>query len=210
VAGALVVIVGSLALVGVTWRGHLAVRRLPLLRVAFVPLAVIAAVTPGTAGLVAFAVVLAAIAATAVIIYRRHGVAAWPHRLRSAPTPAPQPALDPQLHRNGVRRRRPRDPRADAVVAHERELLEALADHGIVRAQAIGYDGTGPLLVYLGTDTDARLEQLGSRDPLLAQVRQVLASCGLSAEVVEQVRTTGISAETVDRDFAGNWFAAMR
>jgi hypothetical protein len=201
-AAVVIVAVAGLLVLAV-WLDRVPVRRIALLRLAFAPLAVATVVLPGGAGLLAFVIVLAALAAVTVLTYRRHGMAAWPHRRMSVP-------LDPQLHRNGVRRVRPRDARADAVAPHEHELVERLAVHGIVRAFVIGFDGSGPLIVHLGTDTDARLEQLGAADPLLPEVRQILASCGVAPDVVAQVRTMAISAETVEREFAGNWFAATR
>ena len=64
--------------------------------------------------------------------------------------------------------------------------------------------------VWLCTDTDAQRDALGTSNPRLEPIRQVLASVGFVASELTHSSSTAQSQETVDRDYQGNWFLAMR
>jgi hypothetical protein len=78
-----VVVAVTAALVVAVAADRVPVRRLPWLRLALAPIGVAAVVVPGTAGLVAFVLVLAGIATISALTFRRHGPAAWVGRTRS-------------------------------------------------------------------------------------------------------------------------------
>jgi hypothetical protein len=205
------VLVASTAISVVVLRELVPVRRLPLLRLAYAPLAVITVGLGGTAGLVALVAVLLGIAVTATVAHRRHGAMAWTGgAILAEPTIAR--FHDPQLHVNGVRRPRPRrDPRVRRIDGIGPALVADLAGHGVQHIEVTGgYDTFGAIELWLGTATDEQRDRLGSRDPLLSEVRAVLSASGIDDDVVTRVRTRTQSQETVDRDHDGNWFAAMR
>lgn len=192
-AGAIAAASAAIALAVV--RGLLPRRRLPWLRVVFAVLAGSSLAIGGVATGVALLSVVSAVAVTVWSTYRRHGTAAWtgaPHQEEGSV------AHDPQLHRNGVRRaRRRRDPMAAEVEALKPELLAVLRPHGVVRVDVVGGYG-GPIVVSLGTETDAQLEAIGARDPLAHQVRAYLTAHGVADGAA--VRTAGLSKESVERD----------
>ena len=64
--------------------------------------------------------------------------------------------------------------------------------------------------VWLGTRTDAEREALGTDNPLIGPVRQVLLESGLPLGRVGVIGTSAQSQETVDRDYEGSWFYALR
>lgn len=103
----------------------------------------------------------------------------------------------------------------------ERRLLEEFAEVGVVRVEwVVGFIDPPRISVWLGTSTDAERNALAdpTEDPdhfvgdalLTQKVAKVLEEAGLKTGdgwfhvVVVQ------SQETVDRDYEGRWFLAMR
>ncbi len=109
--------------------------------------------------------------------------------------------------RNDVRRE---DNRWPLVPLARQLLVSNLAPDGVVRIEFTAafphIDGFG---VWLGTTTDEEREALGD-NPRYGDVRQALIDCGFTAEQLTDLVTTAPSHETVDRDYEGSWFYALR
>jgi hypothetical protein len=83
--------------------------------------------------------------------------------------------------------------------------------HGVTWVEFICSSlGGGGWGVWLYTTTDEERDRLGTDNPLLADMLQVFADAGFTAEELAEVGSTAQSQETVDRVFQGNWWAAMR
>jgi hypothetical protein len=81
------------------------------------------------------------------------------------------------------------------------------AEKGVDRVDYVAALPDPDVWVWLGTQTDAQRDALVTANNLLLQVRRVLAQ-----EVVG-IDITGVtvqSDETVNRDYQGSWFYAMR
>ena len=72
----------------------------------------------------------------------------------------------------------------------------------------IGYHGE-PVL-WLVTATDAEKEALPPLSVLSKEVRVSLSEVGLRQDLIEAAGVTYESQETVDRDWDGNWWQAMK
>ncbi|GAA3761599.1 hypothetical protein GCM10022225_54120 [Plantactinospora mayteni] len=103
------------------------------------------------------------------------------------------------------------DPRWRLLDLASPKLLAHFADRGVER---IEYVGTFPefdhFAVWLCTRTDAQRAALGTPDPAIDEVRQVLRQTGFTPAQLAGLGTTAQSQETVDRDHEGSWFYAMR
>lgn len=74
---------------------------------------------------------------------------------------------------------------------------------------AVGFVRPYRVSAWLGTETDVERDAL--RDgPFLADVREILESAGLPCGTARLERTVVQSQETVDRDYEGSWFYALR
>ncbi len=95
--------------------------------------------------------------------------------------------------------------RAEAV------LLERLADRNVTEVRFVAaFPDLDDFSVWLCTATDAERNRLGDHLPLLAEVRRALLEVGFTEEEVAGLQTTAEAQETVDRDYEGSWFYAMR
>lgn len=63
--------------------------------------------------------------------------------------------------------------------------------------------------IWLGTAIDIERDALGTDSPRLEEVRAVLR-CGFTQDWLRGLMTTAQSQETVDRDYEGKWFYAVR
>ena len=110
--------------------------------------------------------------------------------------------------RNDVRRE---DSRWPLLPIARQFLVSHLAPDGVVRVEFTAafpdIDGFG---VWLCTATDEEREALGTDNPRYGDVRQALIDCGFTAEQLTDLVTTAQSQETVDRDYEGSWFYALR
>jgi hypothetical protein len=101
----------------------------------------------------------------------------------------------------------------DVFAALERarpELLRKLSRHGVVRIEwVVGFVKPYRVSAWLGTETDAERDALPS-DPFLVDVREILESAGLPRGKARLDGTVAQSQETVDRDYQGSWFYALR
>lgn len=103
------------------------------------------------------------------------------------------------------------DPRWGLLQAARPALVEALSNHGVVRIEYVAaFPHFEHFSVWLGTKTDAERDLLGTTNPLHREVRNVLAEVGFTDEQLRELLTTAQSQQTVDRDYAGSWFYALR
>lgn len=65
-------------------------------------------------------------------------------------------------------------------------------------------------VVWLVTATDAEKAEVAERGLLRAEVLAALRESGVHADLLEQTHVTVESQETVDRDYEGNWYYAMK
>jgi hypothetical protein len=91
-------------------------------------------------------------------------------------------------------------------------LPAAFAGSGVVRIEyVVGFVEPYEVSVWLGTQTDAQREALAQREGLHEEVAHALVACGI--EDTDAVFNGGAvvqSQETVDRDYEGSWFYALR
>jgi hypothetical protein len=91
-----------------------------------------------------------------------------------------------------------------------RPLLDTLASVGVVRVEFVGaFPELDMLGVWLGTLTDHERDA-ADRNSLTDQVRHVLLSVGFTDAELADLHVVPESQETVDRDYAGSWYYAMR
>jgi len=103
------------------------------------------------------------------------------------------------------------DPRWQLLQEAKPALLRVGAERGVVRIEFVSaFPSSDRIVVWLGTETDRQRDSLGVDDPLLDEVRSVLVRTGFAPEQLNDLMTTAQSQETVDRDYAGSWFYALR
>jgi len=102
------------------------------------------------------------------------------------------------------------DPRWQLLQDAKPLLLDVLAEQGVNRIEYVAAFPIGGVVVWLGTATDSERDALGNRNPLRAEVREILVDVGLRDTDLKPFLTTAQSQETVDRDYAGSWFYALR
>lgn len=66
------------------------------------------------------------------------------------------------------------------------------------------------LAIWISTDTDAERDALAGDDALRRHLYDVLREVGYPAGAVDQVAFGFESQETVDREYQGNWYYAMK
>ena len=90
-------------------------------------------------------------------------------------------------------------------------IVEALAEHGVTRVEyVVGFVYPYSVSVWLGTQGDVQRDALPSFLLLRDQVAQILVESGLPMIHVCGVRVTAQSEQTVQREYGGNWFYALR
>lgn len=90
-------------------------------------------------------------------------------------------------------------------------LLERLEPYGVVGVQyVVGFVHPFEVWVWLVTSSDAERDGLGDERPFLNEVGEVLNEVELPVEDANLEGTTVQSQETVDRDYEGSWFYALR
>jgi hypothetical protein len=94
----------------------------------------------------------------------------------------------------------------------ESRLLAALGDAGVERIEyVVGFVEPYTVSVWLGTATDAQRELLAEREGLREKVLDALRAAGIEGtDAVFSDVVVVQSQETVDRDYRGNWFYALR
>jgi hypothetical protein len=90
-------------------------------------------------------------------------------------------------------------------------IRERLRDSGVAEVRLVAaYPGQQGALVWLCTEHDHQRDALGHSEPHRVAVIDVLRQLGFPETELQTVHTTAQSQETVDRDFEGSWFYAMR
>ena len=64
--------------------------------------------------------------------------------------------------------------------------------------------------IWLCTATDKQRDGLSRVNPHLEEVRSILLSAGFTPKQLTGLSTTAQSQETVERDYEGSWFYAVR
>lgn len=94
---------------------------------------------------------------------------------------------------------------ADAVPL----IVAALASHGVTGVKwFLAFHGYP--VVWLVTATDAQKLEVLKHGSFQAEVQSLLADARVSPDLVEQAVVTAESQETVDRNWDGNWWHAMK
>lgn len=99
----------------------------------------------------------------------------------------------------------------EALDRAEPVLVGRLAAYGITGVEfVVGFVHPYSVSVWLVTASDAQRDALGGGQPLHDEVGAILTEAGLAARHAYFAGTTAQSQETVDRDYEGNWFYALR
>jgi hypothetical protein len=102
-------------------------------------------------------------------------------------------------------------PPFDLLEQAEPLLLERLGHHGVERIEyTVGFVFPWKYGVWLCVDTDEQRDALGTDNPHRDLVREVLAAVGIPSDHLQDLVTTSQSQETVDREYEGSWFYALR
>jgi len=96
-----------------------------------------------------------------------------------------------------------------AVAAAVPAIVRATAPHGVTDAYwFIAYYGYP--VVWLVTATDAEKAGVIAHRVLRPEVLAALGDAGVALDLLERAAVTVQSQETVDRDFGGSWYYAMK
>ena len=91
------------------------------------------------------------------------------------------------------------------------DLVRAFADDGVHRIEYVAaFPVQGAFAVWLGTGSDAEAARLRARTELLERVASALHQAGFTSSELAELAVVVQSQETVDRDYAGSWFFALR
>ena len=103
------------------------------------------------------------------------------------------------------------DPRWAVLQSAKVQLLNQFANRGVLRIEFISAFPTQVgTHVWLCTRSDVQRDSLSKSSELEAEVRDLLRSVGLPAADVDASGVVVQSEETVDRDYDGSWFYALR
>jgi hypothetical protein len=90
-------------------------------------------------------------------------------------------------------------------------VVAAFAADGVVRMEVIAaFPHLDEFSIWLCTTSDEQRDSLGILNPGLDRVRSILMDAGFTDELLTNLATTAQSQETVDRDYEGSWFYALR
>lgn len=102
------------------------------------------------------------------------------------------------------------DYRLRSLVSARADPVDAFAGDGVVTIQYVSAFPQHPFAVWLGTSSDSEASRLRTSPTNLMRVHDVLVVHGFTAEDLTGLMVVVQSQETVDRDFAGSWFRALR
>lgn len=98
----------------------------------------------------------------------------------------------------------------DVLERSESAIISTNKSAGVVRVEwTVGFVWPYDVSAWLCTTTDAERDQLRDQ-PFHEATFEILVAAGLSVSDLGQFRTTKQSQETVDRDYQGSCFYALR
>lgn len=90
-------------------------------------------------------------------------------------------------------------------------IVDALRDVGVIDAQyVVGFVHPFSVHVWLVTRTDTERDSLPRTNPFVGEVRAAIRESNFPDEHASLDGTVAQSQETVDRDYEGSWFYALR
>ena len=90
-------------------------------------------------------------------------------------------------------------------------IVSRLGSEGVVGAEyVVGFVYPFRVHVWLVTTTDAERDALAGTDPFLPEVTSAILSSGFPVQHAVIEGTVAQSQETVDREYEGSWFYALR
>jgi hypothetical protein len=90
-------------------------------------------------------------------------------------------------------------------------IVQMLTSEGVIGVKyMVGFVHPFGVHVWLVTATDVQRSALGSSNPFLAEVTAAILDSGFPVEHGAIEGTIAQSQETVDRDYEGSWFNALR
>lgn len=102
----------------------------------------------------------------------------------------------------------------DVFAALERatpSIVQVLTPYGVVGCEyVVGFVHPFGVHVWLVTATDAERDALGSHNPFLEEVASAILANDFPSQHASMAGTVAQSQETVDRDYEGSWFYALR
>jgi hypothetical protein len=103
------------------------------------------------------------------------------------------------------------DPRWAIFELAQPILIDALAPDGVIDARLVAsFPNSDDFVIWLCTATDEQRDALPQRSPRLEQARTILSQTGFPAAQLHGLGTVAQSQQTVDRDYQGSWFFALR
>jgi hypothetical protein len=103
------------------------------------------------------------------------------------------------------------DYRWQVLVIARPAVVTAFNDDGVVRVEYVSaFPGQQLFAVWLGTATDAEASQLRTLPTIHARVHDLLLAHGFEERDLDGLMVVVQSQETVDRDYDGSWFYALR
>lgn len=97
------------------------------------------------------------------------------------------------------------------LVVARPELVRTFAPYGVQRVEyPSAFPDQDQFAVSLGSASDAEAERLRRQPDLRARVAAVLTRAGFSESELAGLMVVTPSQETVDREYDGRWFYALR
>lgn len=103
------------------------------------------------------------------------------------------------------------DRRWALLTAASPSLMREFSGDGVVRIDFVAaFPAQSGFAVWLCTSTDHEATQLRAHPALISRATATLAEAGFAAPELHDLVVTVQSQETVDRDYSGSWFNALR
>ena len=103
------------------------------------------------------------------------------------------------------------DYRWQVLVDARPAIKDALLSEGVVRVEYVSaFPDQQQFAVWLGTTTDVEADRLRSSATAPARVHEVLVAHGFGEQDLGELMVVVQSQETVDREYDGSWFYALR
>ena len=98
------------------------------------------------------------------------------------------------------------------VLANARPaLVDVFLDDGVIRVEYVSaFPDRRPFAVWLGTARDSEAARLRTSPTIRARVHDLLVAHGFKVRDLVELVVVVQSQETVDREYDGSWFYALR